>query len=979
MALGAYVNRYLSGQRWINDAEVQLGLGTVLSVEGRQIKVLFPSTEEVRTYAAESAPLSRVRFEQGDVIKNQEGDSFEVVDVHENGGLYIYQGRPLEHMDADLAIVPEAALNDFTQISKPNQRLFAGQIDNSNFFELRRKTLDLVDQVGHSDLRGLRGARTSLIPHQLYIAKEVGKRFAPRVLLADEVGLGKTVEAGMILNQQLLQGFAQRVLIVVPETLLHQWLVEMLRRFNLHFSIFDESRLASEQDEDNIFEDEPQVNHFEEEQLVLCSLDFLRDNPDAFVQASEASWDLLVVDEAHHLEWTETEASPDYQMVEILARTIPGVLLLTATPEQLGKAGHFARLRLLDSDRFPSYATYLEEEKSYRPIADAVEFLLEGNIMAPGSPEWEHLEQALAGDEALSEETETLMNELADSAISEGERTAHRDRLIDHLLDRHGTGRVLFRNTRAAIQGFPGRKAHGYPLPNPEAYQQISTSEFATNLKAQLYPEVAYQYLEETGAPWCSFDPRAGWLKEFLAKNPSKKVLVISANAHTALDLAESLRLKTGEQPAVFHEGMSIVDRDRAAAYFADEEYGSQCLICSEIGSEGRNFQFAHHLVLFDLPLNPDLLEQRIGRLDRIGQTQEIQIHIPYLETSAQEVLYAFYQTAINAFEHTSGAAQQVYVRYQEPIHQAILAGNLDSELLAEISATHSEFEQALHDGRDKLLEYNSCRLDRANEIVELAQEADGQTGLKGYLKTFAASYGIDFEEQTNGTAVLRPSESMLAPLSAMPDEGMTATFTREQALANEDLQFVSWDHPLISSAIDQVLSTELGNTSVITLRIKGLPPGLMMLETYFVLETASNSRLQTARYLPATSMRVLLDEKNRQYKKLTPELIEQHQQYVKRKIAGNLVKAKRVELGEVLKLARSLVDEVAEKQRTEALVKVRSEMSEEIERLQALQAVNPMVRPEEIEHLVNQQSEFIRQIESAQVKLDAMRVIVCV
>ena len=974
------MNQYLSGQRWINDAEVQLGLGTILDVEGRQIKVVFPSTGEVRIYAAQSAPLSRVRFEEGDIIKNQAGESIEVVDVTENAGLYIYQGRLLDAPQEDLVIVPEADLNDFTQISNPNQRLFAGQIDNSNFFELRRKTIELVDQVGHSPLRGLRGARTSLIPHQLYIANEVGKRFAPRVLLADEVGLGKTVEAGMILNQQLLQGYAQRVLIVVPETLLHQWLLEMLRRFNLRFSIFDESRLAADQEDDDLFdEEESQINHFEEEQLVLCSLDFLRDHPDAFIQASEASWDLLVVDEAHHLEWTETEASPDYQMIEMLARTIPGVLLLTATPEQLGKAGHFARLRLLDQDRFHSYAAYLEDEKSYRPIADAVEYLIDDHQLVEGSEEWRLLENAFCEDTEMCEDAQGTMQDLVNTSLSEDERRASRDRLVSQLLDRHGTGRVLFRNTRSAIKGFPGRKAHSHPLKNPEQYELIRESEYAENLKAQLFPEVAYQYINEEGAPWSSFDPRVSWLKDFLADNPSKKVLVISANDHTALDLAESLRLKTGEQPAVFHEGMSIVDRDRAAAYFADEEFGSQCLICSEIGSEGRNFQFAHHLVLFDLPLNPDLLEQRIGRLDRIGQTQEIQIHIPYLEGSAQQVLHDFYHSAINAFEHTSGAAQQVYVRYRDGIHEAILDGKLDPKLLIQIKKTHDEFEQALQDGRDRLLEYNSCRLEKATQIVEAAKTAEDQSRLPSFLKTFSESYGIDFEEQTNGTVVMRPSESMLAPLSAMPDEGMTATFAREQALTNEDLQFISWDHPLITSAVDQILSTELGNTSVVTLKIKGLPPGMMMLETYFVLESASNTRLQAARFLPATSMRVVLDEKQRQYKKLTPELIEEHQQYVKRKIAANLVKAKRAEIGKMIKVAKGFVEQEAEQKRAEALARVDSEMTEEIARLEALQKVNPMVRPEEIKHLFSQQAAYLRHIESAQLKLDALRVVICV
>lgn len=109
-------------------------------------------------------------------------------------------------------------------------------------------------------------------------------------------------------------------------------------------------------------------------------------------------------------------------------------------------------------------------------------------------------------------------------------------------------------------------------------------------------------------------------------------MLVICAKAATALQLEQVLREREGIRAAVFHEGMSIVERDRAAAWFAEEDSGAQVMLCSEIGSEGRNFQFASNPVMFDLPFNPDLLEQRIGRLDRIGQAHDIQIHVPYLE-----------------------------------------------------------------------------------------------------------------------------------------------------------------------------------------------------------------------------------------------------------------------------------------------------------------------------------------------------------
>ena len=125
--------------------------------------------------------------------------------------------------------------------------------------------------------------------------------------------------------------------------------------------------------------------------------------------------------------------------------------------------------------------------------------------------------------------------------------------------------------------------------------------------------------LDHQSEKWTDFDPRVDYLIDLLKSLKKEKVLVICAHAQTAIDLEAALRVKEGIRAAVFHEGLSIFERDKAAAYFAQDEDSAQLLLCSEIGSEGRNFQFAHHLVLFDLPSNPDLLEQRIGRLDRIG------------------------------------------------------------------------------------------------------------------------------------------------------------------------------------------------------------------------------------------------------------------------------------------------------------------------------------------------------------------------
>ena len=183
-------------------------------------------------------------------------------------------------------------------------------------------------------------------------------------------GLGKTIEACLILHRLILTGRAQRVLILVPESLVHQWFVELLRRFNLWFHIFDEERC------DAIETANPEANPFLDDQLVLASIRLFTGKEKRVQQALAAGWDMLVVDEAHHLGWSPEAVSPEYAVVEALGRQTPGLLLLTATPEQLGMASHFARLRLLDPDRFYDLNEFIQEAESYRDVARLAEKLL---------------------------------------------------------------------------------------------------------------------------------------------------------------------------------------------------------------------------------------------------------------------------------------------------------------------------------------------------------------------------------------------------------------------------------------------------------------------------------------------------------------------------------------------------------------------------------------------------------------------------
>jgi ATP-dependent helicase HepA len=961
------VDDYLPGQRWVNHAELQLGLGTVLNVEPRTVTLLFDAAGETRTYARQAAPLARVAFSAGDEIRSHAGVTVRVTAVHEEDGFLVYLG---DDSAGQAVTLPESQLDSHLQLNRPAERLFTGQLDPDNAFELRYQTLLQTNRLAHSDLRGLTGCRTSLIPHQLYIAHEVAGRYAPRVLLADEVGLGKTIEAGLILHQQLLTERARRVLIVVPESLLHQWLVEMLRRFNLTFSLYDEQRCAA------IEAGSGQDNPFHAGQLVLCSLEFLLARPQRHAQAVAGEWDLLVVDEAHHLEWSPEGASQEYQRVEELARATRGVLLLTATPEQLGKASHFARLRLLDPDRFPAFDDFIAETHGYEPVAHAIEALLDARPLDAGAT-------GTLRDTLAEGDNQALLDTVENGDATEAEHSAARQSLVEHLLDRHGTGRVLFRNTRAAVKGFPARELHTWPLPLPAAYADcLAAAQAAPGTEAArlLCPELLYEAARAPGDPhWADIDPRVDWLGQQLKELYPHKVLVIAAHATTALDLSATLQRRTGIHAAVFHEDASLIERDRAAAYFADMESGSQVLICSEIGSEGRNFQFAHHLVLFDLPLNPDLLEQRIGRLDRIGQSETIHLHVPCLEDSPQATMLHWYHEGLTAFEHPCPAGHTVYVEVEAALLDALRQEGDPDALVATTRELRTQLNAELQRGRDRLLEYNSCRPHMAAALRDRIAAADAEPGLPEYLERLFDTYGIETEPHSRQSLIIRPGDHMQSgDFPGLRPEGMTITFDRQTALANEDRQFLTWEHPLVSGAMEMILSNEPGNTAMCTLKYAGATPGTLLLECLYTLYVIAGNRLQSDRHLPPTTLRVVTDLKGNDHSERLPhELIGRTRETVPTATAARVIRSYQQPLRDMLAASEKLAQRRTPAILAAARTHLQRNLTAEINRLQALRRVNPNVRDEEITYLEQQLAHGVSALEAASLRLDALRVLI--
>ncbi|NEX83257.1 RNA polymerase-associated protein RapA [Aeromonas rivipollensis] len=946
------------GQRWISDTETDLGLGTVVAVEGRMVTLLFPATGENRMYAKEEAPVTRVSFNVGDQIASHEDWTMTVEEVQEKDGLLIYVGVRTDN-DEPVAL-KEVFLNNFIKFNKPQDRLFAGQIDRMSRFTLRYEALINQHQRRRNPTRGLAGGRVSLIPHQLYIAHEVGHRYAPRVLLADEVGLGKTIEAGMVIHQQLLSGRAHRVLILLPETLQHQWLVEMLRRFNLHFSLFDEERCIE------AFADAE--NPFETEQLVICSLDFLRKKRRRFEQVLEAEWDLLVVDEAHHLEWSEDAPSRAYEMVEALAEQVPGVLLLTATPDQLGHQSHFARLRLLDPERFYDYEAFLAEEQAYGQVASAAQELLDGDTLS---------------DEAR----QILASQLEGLDLSDA---AARQQAVARLLDQHGTGRVLFRNSRANIQGFPERHLNVYPMPLPEQYKTAikvmgmmggNGGDLQTRALRYLYPEKIFQQFEGDNATWTQFDPRVEWLLELLLSARQQKVLVICSEAATAIALEEALRTREGIRGTVFHEGMSILERDKASAYFAQEDGGAQVLLCSEIGSEGRNFQFASHLVLFDLPLNPDLLEQRIGRLDRIGQQNTVEIHVPYLEGTAQRALQLWYHDGLDAFEQTCPTARPVFEAVREELFELLAANTGDQAaldtLLARTREIHEPLKSRMEQGRDRLLEIHSSGGEAAQQLVDKLAAEDDDTGMISFALKMFDEIGVNQDDRGENALVLTPGDHMLvSSFPGLPQDGMTITFDRNTALSRDDMALLSWDHPMMRGGIDLILGSEIGATSVALLKNKALPIGSILLELIFVAESAAHPQLY--RFMPPTPIRLLMDKNGQNLgEKVAFDAFNRQLTPVNRHLGSKLVTASQSVIHGLIGKGQIIADELKAGIVDKARAQMAQTLQQDLDRLEALKAVNPNVRDSELDYLRNLQAELHHLIDQTQLKLDAIRFIV--
>ncbi len=950
---------WIKGQRVVAELEPELGLGLVIEIHGgRQIEIYFPAAEVKRRYASQGAPLRRFIISAGQKAKIEDGETFVIKSHTEEKGLIRYKGDKVEAWEYEI----EHVVHDST----PMAQLLTTHSDSPLAFNLRKKAWGLKASHSDPETKGLLGPRVSLLPHQFYVAREIARREFPRALLADEVGLGKTIEAGLIFSSLRSQGRAERVLILTPESLKHQWLAEMYRRFNEMFAVVDEERSTQEKISQG-------HTAFEMNQKIICSLDFLTDFPDEFEEATDVEWDLIIVDEAHHLQWAKDVPNPQWEMLKVLSACTKGLLLLTATPENHGMETEFGLLTLVDNERFPDFEKFKKDAKKMHDTA----ILAGGIFKGDKTPQFtKELAVAFKGQKDL------------EASLEKYKEKGSPDELLKALIDRHGTGRVLTRNRRSRLKGFPDRKLFTHKITAPKEWKQrlsqIDPEKFTEDQLLRLACGRERVTADPALAHW--FKARNKWLAGFLAELKGEKALLICSSAKRAIDIQNALRDESSVRTAIFHEGLEVVERDRQAAWFA-EGTGAQVLISSEIGGEGRNFQFVHHLILFDIPLHPDVMEQRVGRLDRIGQKETVKIHVPFFEDTPEEVVIRWFGEGVGSFDEpwNGGDALESYNEKLVASCKSFLPKSKDFEarhknLTKLLTATQKDVKQIkahLKESVDILVDLNSFDEKKGNDLVKRIHELESKKDLREFLDQAFDFFGVEVEDlDSQGTQKLvAHSLTFVETYPGLTAQGEQAvTYEREVALKREELAFLNWDHPIAQGTITLILDGNRGKASI------GLVPKAQVaspvIELLFVVRTTAPQYLEADFDLPATTIHLLLDLKGRMMKNLSPE-----QKFTISKCPPNrmeeIVTPLRSILPPIVEEAEKMAKKEAKPLVMNALEKYQKRLELEHNRLVSLSKINPLITKKEIALHKEKIQLGLAAIHNADLQLDAIRVLI--
>ena len=389
--------------------------------------------------------------------------------------------------------------------------------------------------------------------------------------------------------------------------------------------------------------------------------------------------------------------------------------------------------------------------------------------------------------------------------------------------------------------------------------------------------------------------------------------------------------------------------------------------------------------MLFDLPLNPELLEQRIGRLDRIGQTETIQIHIPFLKNSWTELLMRWHHEGLDGVEHSLKGGNAYLnefgkcLRSLGPRYHIVDKKTLAEvdQLVEESKVFRADLEKQLSQGQDRLIALNSFNKEASEKLVGHIRALDADRTLDQFMNRIFDHFGVTVDDIDTRTFRLAPGQLFTDSFPCLPKEGTTVTCDRTRALSREDIGFLTWDHPMVRGAIDLTLSSEKGNSSIVVWKDPSVQAPAILIEAIYVLESVAPARLHVDRFLPPTPLRVLVDLSGKDCsQQFTHDTINKFcgdEEVFRLKQDPELLQAI---VPEMLSAAEKHANTQKSVRLTTAMNQAHERLDGEASRLKKLKKVNPNIRQEEIKIAETVIADVTRHISKAHLRLDAVRLI---
>ncbi len=508
----------------------------------------------------------------------------------------------------------------------------------------------LLSKIKNETSAGVLSALSSGViplPHQLHVLERALETRNIRYILADEVGLGKTIEAGMIIKELKARGLITRILVVCPTGLVSQWSVEMQEKFHEKFQVilpsdFDTIRRLT--DNDDVY------GQFDQ---VISPMDSIKPvekhagwsdervekyNQERIEAIINSGWDLIIIDEAHRVAGSSSDVAR-YKLGYLLSQASPYLLLLTATPHN-GKTEPFLRLvRLLDEQAFPNYKSIVKEQVAPYLIRSEKREAIDNNGNLLFKKRYTHLVE-LHWDERHS--LQRQLYELVSSYVSKTYDKARRNRkknmcliFLMIIMQRMVTSstaavrqslerrlRVLLEEeTRVNTMSESDWDERDIEDGDADAMEAMSIDRSAEIEELKMIISVAKQ--AEFQHHDVKVDALFDTIDELQSEDPAQKIILFTEFVGTQVYLKELLESR-GYSVSVLNGSMDIEERNNALNEF---KTSTGIFISTDAGGEGLNLQFANIIINYDLPWNPMKIEQRCGRADRIGQQRDVHIY----------------------------------------------------------------------------------------------------------------------------------------------------------------------------------------------------------------------------------------------------------------------------------------------------------------------------------------------------------------